>query len=101
MRFLLIAAIAMAASGCALFQNQEIQAASTAPAVASVGARLAPFRPAFDAAAPVALVPCGNQAALGGTCRRSAVSHERRGDMPAGETSEAFSDATTVSLTTE
>lgn len=99
MRLLLVAAFAMTIGGCALFQKEETRAAATAPAVAS--AQPARFKPAFDAGAPAALMPCRGDAALGGTCTRSTVSHERRGDMPAGENSETFSDATTVSLTQE
>ena len=104
MRLLLIAAFAVSVGGCALFQKPDTtRAAAFAPAVAApAGDRTARFRPAFDAGAPIALMPCRGQAALGDTCKRStAVSHERRGDMPAGENSETFSDATTVSLTTE
>jgi hypothetical protein len=101
MRLLLIAAVAMAVSGCALFPKTETRAAAAPPAVAPVSAKPARFTPAFDAGSPVALVPCRRAAALGDTCKRSTVSHERRGDMPAGENSETFSDATTVSLTQE
>lgn len=100
MRALLVAAFAMTVSGCALFQKQETRAA-VYPAPGAVSAAPARFKPAFDAGAPVALMPCRGQAALGDTCKRMAVSHERRGDMPAGENSTTFSDATTVSLTQE
>jgi hypothetical protein len=95
-----VAALAMAASGCALFQKSEtVRAPAPAPVVATV--KPTPFTPAFDAGAPVALMPCRGAAALGDTCKRMSVSHERRGDMPAGENSETFSDATTVSLSQE
>lgn len=101
MRFLLIAACAMAASGCALIQKPETRAAAAPLPQASVSATPARFTPAFDAGAPVALMPCRGAAAFGDACKRSNVNHERRGDMPAGENSETFSDATTVSLTAE
>ncbi len=102
MRLLVIAAIAMSASGCALFQKSETRAAAaSAPAPAAIGAKPARFTPAFDAGSPVALMPCRGAAALGDTCKRSNVSHERRGEMPAGENSVTFGEATTVSLTTE
>lgn len=101
MRLLLIAAFALTASGCALFQKTETRAAAAPPPVASASAKPARFAPAFGAGSPVALMPCRAAAALGDTCKRSNVSHERRGDMPAGDNTETFSDATTVSLTTE
>lgn len=101
MRLLLVAAIAMAAGGCALFQKHETRAGVVAPAAPAVSAGPARFTPAFDAGSPVALMPCRGAAALGDTCKRLNASHERRGDMPAGENSETFSDATTVSLTEE
>jgi hypothetical protein len=100
MRLVLVAALAMAVSGCALFQKPETRAAAYAPAPA-VSAAPSRFKPAFDAGLPVALMPCRGAAALGDTCKRMSVSHERRGDMPAGENSTTFSDATTVSLTAE
>jgi hypothetical protein len=103
MRLLLIAAVAMTASGCALFQKSETRAAAapTAPSQTAASGKPARFTPAFGAGAPVALMPCRGAAALGDTCKRSNVSHERRGDMPAGENSETFSEAMTVSLTPE
>lgn len=101
MRLLLVAAIAMAAGGCALFEKSDTRAAAAPPAAAPVTGSPARFTPAFDAGSPVALMPCRRAAALGDTCKRSNVSHERRGDMPGGENSETFSDATTVSLTQE
>jgi hypothetical protein len=103
MRLLMIAAFAMTASGCALFEKSETRAAAApaAPSQAATVAKPARFTPAYGAGAPVALMPCRGAAALGDTCKRSNVSHERRGDMPVGENSETFSDATTVSLTTE
>lgn len=102
MRVLLIAAVAMTAGGCALLQKSDTRTAVRTPAsAAAVDVKPVRFTPAFDAGAPVALMPCRQEAALGGTCKRSTVSHERRGDMPAGENSQTFSDATTVSLTAE
>ena len=97
MRILAIAAFALSAGGCALFHKTETRAAAPAAPVA----KPVRFSPAFDAGSPVALMPCRGAAALGDTCKRSTVSHERRGDMPSGENTETFSDATTVSLTTE
>ncbi|MDZ7627339.1 MAG: hypothetical protein U5J99_02885 [Parvularculaceae bacterium] len=103
MRLLLIAAFAITASGCALLPKMETRTAAAVPppAPAPVSAGPARFTPAFDAGAPVALMPCRGAAALGAACKRSNVNHERRGDMPAGENSETFSEATTVSLTKE
>lgn len=99
MRILAAAAIAVSVSGCAVFQAPDQRAAvAAAPAAPAMAAKPARFTPAFGAGAPVALVPCKAQAALGSDCRGAALSHERRGDMPAGENSETFSDATTVSL---
>ncbi len=101
MKRVLIAAVAMTASGCAVFPQQDLRAAATAPAPAREIAKPVRFTPAFGAGSPVALMPCRSEAALGGTCKKSSVSHERRGDMPAGENDETFSDATTVSVTAE
>jgi hypothetical protein len=102
MRILAAAALAISVSGCAMFQTADTRAAlAPQPAVKPAVATPARFTPAFGAGAPVALVPCRTQMALGSECRGATVSHERRGDMPAGENSETFSDATTVSLTTE
>lgn len=100
MRLLLVAAFSMAASGCAVFHKAEprTSAASAAPARA-ISAEPAGFKPAFGAGAPYALMPCNREAGLGDTCKRANASHERRGDMPADEDRETFSDATTVSLT--
>lgn len=99
MRLLLIAAFALFASGCALFEKSEPRAAAAPATPAATTARPTRFTPAFGAGSPVALMPCRGAAALGDACKRSNVSHERRGDMPAGENSETFSEATTVSLT--
>lgn len=102
MRLLFIAAIVIASGGCAVLQKQAALApAASAPAVASVSDRPVRFTPAFGAGAPVALIPCRGEASLGGTCKRSNASHERRGEMPSDENSATFGDATTVSLTTE
>ncbi|HBK92208.1 MAG TPA: hypothetical protein DDZ68_11105 [Parvularcula sp.] len=101
MRVLLIAALALAASGCALFQKAETRAAAAPPALAPASDSRLRFTPAFDAGSPVALMPCRGAAALGDTCKRSNASHERRGEMPAGENTETFSDALTVSMTQE
>ena len=100
MRILAIAAFALSASGCALFHKTETRTAAPHAPAAPV-AKPVRFSPAFDAGSPVALMPCRGAAALGDTCKRSTVSHERRGDMPSGENTETFSEATTVSLTTE
>jgi hypothetical protein len=101
MRLLIVAAVAIAASGCAVFEKPQSRAAAAPVAAGPARPAAAPerFTPAFGAGAPYALMPCRREAGLGETCRRFAVSHERRGDMPAGETAETFSDATTVSLT--
>ncbi|MFN3961178.1 MAG: hypothetical protein ACK4NP_14895 [Parvularculaceae bacterium] len=99
MRLLTVAAVAIAASGCAVFEKPQSRAAASPPAPARAAAAPERFTPAFGAGAPYALMPCRREAGLGDTCRRFAVSHERRGDMLAGENAEAFSDATTVSLT--
>ncbi len=101
MRLLLIAACTLTASGCALFEKSEPRAAAAPAAPATTIAKPARFTPAFGAGSPVALMPCRGAAALGDTCKPFTVSHERRGDMPAGENSEAFGEATTVSMTPE
>lgn len=101
MRLLLIAAVALAANGCAVFQKSDERAASVAPLRPAAPAQPVRFKPAYEAGLPTALMPCRNSAAIGETCKRSTVSHERRGDMPSSENSETFSEATTVSLTTE
>ena len=102
MRLLLIAAIAIVPGGCANVQKQVALApAKAAPAVEAVSDRPVRFKPAFGPGAPVALMPCRGEASLGGNCKRSNVSHERRGEMPSDENSVAFGDATTVSLTAE
>jgi len=99
MRLLIVAVFAIAASGCALFDMPQSRAAASGAAPARAAAAPERFTPAFGAGAPYALMPCRREAGLGETCRRFAASHERRGDMPAGEKAETFSDATTVSLT--
>ncbi len=102
MRLLFVAALAMAASGCAVFHKPEARAAAaTPPPARAVSAEPAGFKPAFGAGAPYALMPCNREAGFGDTCKRANASHERRGDMPADENRETFSDATTVSLTTD
>ncbi|MFN0025546.1 MAG: hypothetical protein ACKVS5_16765 [Parvularculaceae bacterium] len=109
MRISLAAALSFAVSGCALFEKAGFEAAAQRTTSASAISQNptsavrsdANFKPAFGAGAPAALVPCRAQASLDSGCRRSSVSHERRGDMPAGENSETFSDATTVSLSPE
>lgn len=97
MKIMLVAAFAAAVSGCALLPQPATRAAAV-PAALSEGAQAPRFAPAFDAGAPVALVPCRKQAALDDGCRRMTIGHDRRGDMPAGENAETFTDATTVAL---
>lgn len=101
MRILLIAAFAITASGCAVFGKPAPRAEAVGPVRSAADSAPVRFTPAFDAGAPVALMPCRGAAGLGDTCKRFNVSHERRGEMPAGENSETFSEATTVSLTAE
>lgn len=101
MRFLLTGIFALVASGCAVFGAPEQVSVSSAPTTEPARAEPARFMPAFAAGAPVALVPCRGEAAFGGTCKRANLAHERRGEMPADENSETFSEATTVSLAKE
>ncbi len=98
MRILVVSAIALASSGCALFGRSD-QAAFTSPSpepapetqVAAKSARQS-FVPAFGVGRPVALVPCRNKVVLSEECRNANERHQTRGEMPAGEEARALTD---------
>ncbi len=92
MRSIFISALALAASGCAMFDGGE-RSAMSGPASAPVAeqteaqptrtAARGAFKPAFGIGSPVALVPCRNKVTLGGDCRSLNDRHQVAGDIPA------------------
>ncbi|MFZ5619098.1 MAG: hypothetical protein ACOZAA_17435 [Pseudomonadota bacterium] len=106
MRIAGIIGAAMLLGGCALFDGGDrpaTAAASVSPARVSTIATSArqtrePFRPAFGAGQPVALVPCTDGVALSAGCRNLNDRHQRRGDMPEGEEAATFTEASALPI---
>ncbi|NWG91685.1 MAG: hypothetical protein HXY21_04155, partial [Parvularculaceae bacterium] len=88
MRLIVISALALAASGCALFSGGENSTASLRPALTAAPSSVAgkaarePFTPAFGIGRPVALIPCQKKIALSDDCRSQNERHQIAGSMP-------------------
>lgn len=95
MKIMLVAVAAFALSGCALFEGPERTAAVRIEAAPAAPQRVArePFRPAFAAGEPVALVPCRGAARLSDGCRSLKTWHEIGGGMPDADETTAIRDA--------
>ena len=86
MKLIVIFALALATSGCALFSGGERTVAGRGPAAATESAspRAAreSFTPAFGIGRPVALIPCQKKVALSDDCRSRNERHQVAASMP-------------------